>query len=389
MIADIFAGLILGLASILSVVDPAISYANDSHLVRIFADGEERAVRVEAETVKEALNQAEVELGSDDLVEPGLLTAISNDNFNINVYRARPVMIVDEDRSSIVMSAYQSPRLIVEHAGIEIYDEDEFSEDVVADIIEQQFVGLMITIDRAVPLSIEVDGQTLEIRTQNETVGEVLDEQGIVLESEDELSHERDERIKDGMTIEVMRVGYETMVEEVETPFDETVTYDSSKPQGWSQVITKGKMGIKLITYKAKLVDGEIADKEILQEVTKRKPTTQVAVRGNLQPGPADTGGNMKLGQEMAAKRGWTGDEWSCLYHLWAKESGWDHLKYNYAGSGAYGIPQALPGSKMSSHGSDWKTNPATQIAWGLDYIAGRYGSPCGAWDHSTSRGWY
>ena len=57
--------------------------------------------------------------------------------------------------------------------------------------------------------------------------------------------------------------------------------------------------------------------------------------------------------------------------------------------SGAYGIPQALPGSKMASAGADWQTNPATQIAWGLGYIAGRYGTPCGAWDHSESNGWY
>jgi hypothetical protein len=73
---------------------------------------------------------------------------------------------------------------------------------------------------------------------------------------------------------------------------------------------------------------------------------------------------------------------------LWNKESGWRVNAYN-SGSGAYGIPQALPGSKMASAGADWQTNAATQIKWGLGYIKGRYGTPCGAWGHSQSVGWY
>jgi Transglycosylase SLT domain. len=89
----------------------------------------------------------------------------------------------------------------------------------------------------------------------------------------------------------------------------------------------------------------------------------------------------------MSAARGW-GDEWGCLEKLWTRESGWNERAQNRY-SGAYGIPQALPGAKMASKGADWQTNAVTQIAWGLDYIAGRYGSPCGAWGHSQATGWY
>lgn len=99
-------------------------------------------------------------------------------------------------------------------------------------------------------------------------------------------------------------------------------------------------------------------------------------------------GSNREIGQSLAAARGWTGSEWSCLDSLWQKESGWNHLAANPS-SGAYGIPQSLPGSKMGSVASDWRTNPATQITWGLNYIAGRYGSPCAAWNHSVARNWY
>jgi len=87
-------------------------------------------------------------------------------------------------------------------------------------------------------------------------------------------------------------------------------------------------------------------------------------------------------------KYGWRSGQFSCLNSLWAKESGWNYRAANPS-SGAYGIPQALPGSKMAAFGSDWRTNPATQIKWGLDYIDGRYGSPCSAWSAAQSKGWY
>ncbi len=79
--------------------------------------------------------------------------------------------------------------------------------------------------------------------------------------------------------------------------------------------------------------------------------------------------------------------EWTCLYDLWMQESSWNVYAEN--ASGAYGIPQALPGSKMASIASDWQTNPITQIKWGLTYITQVYGTPCGAWDHEVSAGWY
>ena len=90
----------------------------------------------------------------------------------------------------------------------------------------------------------------------------------------------------------------------------------------------------------------------------------------------------------MLSSYGWGMDQWSCLDSLWQRESNWNPYAQN-SSSGAYGIPQSLPGSKMASAGSDWQTNPATQIKWGLGYIDGRYGSPCGAWAHSQSVGWY
>ncbi|WP_309127951.1 phospholipase [Microbacterium sp.] len=93
--------------------------------------------------------------------------------------------------------------------------------------------------------------------------------------------------------------------------------------------------------------------------------------------------------RDLASSRyGWGEGEFSCLSSLWQKESGWNYQAYN-ASSGATGIPQALPGSKMATAGADWRTNAATQIAWGLDYIQRAYGSPCSAWGHSQAVNWY
>ncbi len=101
-----------------------------------------------------------------------------------------------------------------------------------------------------------------------------------------------------------------------------------------------------------------------------------------------DPGSAQGIAYGMVTARGWGESEFACLVALWNKESGWRVNAYN-ASSGAYGIPQSLPGNKMASAGADWETNPATQITWGLGYIQGRYGTPCGAWAKSQRSGWY
>jgi hypothetical protein len=115
------------------------------------------------------------------------------------------------------------------------------------------------------------------------------------------------------------------------------------------------------------------------------KPSTPI---GPIPASCDEYSGNRAIGCAVLVARGFGMDQMACLDKLWKKESGWNHRASN-AGSGAYGIPQALPGRKMASSGSDWRTNPATQIKWGLGYIKGRYNTPCGAWAHSQDVGWY
>ena len=117
--------------------------------------------------------------------------------------------------------------------------------------------------------------------------------------------------------------------------------------------------------------------------VTKLEVRAPVAAKPKPDPGSAKA-----IAYDMVLARGWDDAQYSCLVSLWDRESHWNVSAHN-AKSGAHGIPQALPGSKMASVGADWETNPATQITWGLGYIAGRYTNPCGAWASSEAKGWY
>jgi hypothetical protein len=134
-------------------------------------------------------------------------------------------------------------------------------------------------------------------------------------------------------------------------------------------------------------------DNYTVLEPPKPKPTPTAAAGSTASGGwkapfvVPNPGSAQAIAYDMVKARGWGDDQFACLVALWNRESGWRVNAYN--SSGAYGIPQALPGSKMAAYGADWQTNPATQIQWGLGYISGRYGTPCGAWGHSQSTGWY
>jgi len=117
--------------------------------------------------------------------------------------------------------------------------------------------------------------------------------------------------------------------------------------------------------------------------VTIEKPVVTIPAAGTPDPDSAKA-----IGLKKVLERGWGVDQYDCLELLWDRESRWNVSATNPS-SGAYGIPQSLPGDKMASAGADWQTNPTTQIEWGLGYIEARYGSPCGAWAHSEDVGWY
>jgi hypothetical protein len=115
----------------------------------------------------------------------------------------------------------------------------------------------------------------------------------------------------------------------------------------------------------------------------------QQALQAQAASAPPDPGTAQQIGYDMLPSYGFDQTtQWTCLLNLWNRESGWVYDATNPT-SGAYGIPQSLPGYKMAQFGSDWQTNPTTQIKWGLWYIQTTYGTPCGAWNEELAAGAY
>jgi len=265
----------------------------------------------------------------------------------------------------------------------------------------------------SVAFTVTVDGRTVDLTTSStSTLADALIDAGIVVHLDDVVSAPMGEGVAAGESITITRVGtqIETVVKEL--PFETIEQETSSLPTGTTEVQTEGVTGSRVITYEAEYSDGDRVDRTELSSVVASQPVDEVVLVGTgvpvtaspsssssssgsteAAPAPASTptysGGDPRaIAQEMLASYGWGMDQWSCLDSLWQRESNWNPHAANPS-SGAYGIPQSLPGSKMASAGADWATNPATQITWGLGYIQGRYGSPCGAWSHSQSVGWY
>lgn len=257
---------------------------------------------------------------------------------------------------------------------------------------------------------VQVDGDTIPVVLERTfDVARVLERAGVDVSPIDRVHVQHD---ADGtLELVVQRVvrGTVTTTEDVEYEVVEQETDDLA--QGKRSVETEGVKGERTIVHYQQSVDGElIVDTEISNSVT-TAPVDEVVLVGTADPeelaarlrshgqyvdavgdplpSTAYSGADPRgIAQQMVADRGWGDDQFSCLLTLWERESHWNPHAHN-SSSGAYGIPQSLPGSKMASAGADWRTNPETQISWGLGYISNRYGTPCGALGHSNSVGWY
>jgi hypothetical protein len=165
----------------------------------------------------------------------------------------------------------------------------------------------------------------------------------------------------------------------------------SARAYAVTQAKAKAKAAAARAAAAARSARAEEARKARAERASRSSSRSVAASGGNAPPVPVDCAnysGNKAVGCSLLGWAGFATSQMSCLEPLWSRESGWNARAGNQS-SGAYGIPQALPGNKMAKYGADWETNPVTQIKWGLDYIKGRYGDPCGAWSAFQSKGWY
>ena len=361
---------------------------NGERLLTVHDGGVDRVILTRATNLSDAFKEADITLDPQDLVEPGLDHELVASNYDINVYRARPVTIVDGSVRQKVLSPYQTAPQIAQQAGITLYPEDQADVDVSTVNAGYQDVGLQVTVDRAMPFTFVLYGKTMTARTQATTVEAMLKEKDITLGANDRVSVDGSTAISPDLTVRVWREGKQTVTVDEEVGFETETIKDADRPTSYKEVKTPGTKGSRSVTYEVTVQDGqEVARTEIASLVTK-EPVKQVEVVGSKLPTPTNPTEAQALGHQMMLDFGYGEDQWPCLYNLWMRESGWRTTAGNVS-SGAYGIPQALPASKMAVYGADYLTNASVQITWGLNYIKGRYGTPCGAWDSFQAKGWY
>ena len=368
--------------------DEVPAVASDQHVLTIHDRGDEQVLITKASTLGEALKLAGIEISAGhDVVEPSLDSELVASNYSINIYRARPITVVDGVVKKNITTAEQTPERIAKAAGITIYSEDQTDFSAPSDMLSNGSSQVM-SIDRAAVVQFTLYGKHAEVRTRATTVEEFLKEKSIKIGANDYLSVDRGQAISAGMAIELWREGKQTVTVEEEVDFEIEKVQDANREVGYREVKTPGVKGKRNATYEIEMKNGQEASRTEIASVTIEEPKKQVEIIGAKLPTPTNPTEAQAIGKEMMLAAGFGEDQWGCLYNLWMRESGWRTTAGNVS-SGAYGIPQSLPASKMAAFGDDYLTNPRTQIAWGLSYIKGRYGTPCGGWSAFQAKGWY
>ena len=358
---------------------------NDSHVVNLYIDGAETSIPTRAATVEDFIAKAKIDLHEGDITEPALATPIDADNFRVQVYRAHPILIVDGATTQRVLTPETSPTLIAQKAGLTVYPEDKLTLSTPDNFVQDAILGQKLTIDRATPVSISLYGATPAVyRTHANTVDELLKEKGIVPEAGATISPAGSTAVTPNMAIFISKYGKSVITVEESVPFETESTADPTKAAGTITVTTAGVAGKKQVVYELVLRDGKEVGRTKIQEVVTAQPVKQVQTKGTKL---AVVAGDRIAWMQAA---GIAESDYAYVDYIVSHEGGWNGTtKSNYGGSGAYGLCQALPGSKMASAGADWATNPVTQLKWCTGYAVGRYGSWYGAYSAWLVKGWW
>jgi len=343
---------------------------SEAHVVFLFDKGDRTVLDTKAKTVGELLGKLPLNLIIEDVVEPSLDTPIPEDNFRVNIYRARPVTVVDKVNKVVTLTAQKSPRVVAQDAGLALEPEDLASFEQGS--LSEGVIGEKVIVSRATPVSLNLYGAQLTAYTQAKTVKDFLAEKQIKLLEGESIQPEEKTPITLNLPIYVLKKDAQVVTEEAPIPPPEQVINDPSLSFGTTVVRQEGAPGKKVITYILQTdSDGKEISRQVLHEIKLQDPVPKITARGSTVAVPSDKTGLMSAAGIVP------GDHAYANYII-SRESNWRPSAANV--SGAYGLCQALPGSKMASAGGDWQTNPVTQLRWCNGY-ASRYGGWAGAYN--------
>ena len=350
--------------------------AKNGRLVTFHDRGETRVILTHAQTVRDALSDAGIPVVSQDTVEPSLDDQLVATDYTVNIYRARPVIVVDGAIRAKIMTAAQTPEGIASSVGISLHDEDRTtlspSNNIVAD-----GAGAVLTIDRATEFTLKLYGTEITAYSHEATVGDMLKQKGIKLAPNDDLSVSQSDPLVSGMSVEIWRDGIQTASSKEVISFPVREVQDFDHPLGYRQVKTQGVDGLRNVTYEINMRNGKEIGRKEIQSIILKQPKEQIEIVGAAPPPGSH--------QDWMAAAGISPSDYGFVSYIVDHENrSWNPctiqggaVDCSHSGETmeGYGLVQATPGNKMSSAGSDWQTNPVTQLKWASSYAVGRYGS--------------
>lgn len=356
----------------------------DTKIIHYHSENQNMTVPTRAATVKDFLDHINVKVGEGDIVEPALSSPITGDQFSINLYKAKLVTVVDDSGKKIVTkSAESSPAVVASELGYKLYPEDKVEVSPPSDALKDGVIGTQIKIEKASPVKLVLFGTPYEIRTQAKTVAELAKERNFQYDEKSVLPAPST-KITDNMAVFVTEPGKQLATGEEIIPRGQDTVLDENLDLGKTQVKNDGADGKKAIIYEVQ----PNGSKKYLQEVIISAPVNRIIAKGKkavtVAPNVNVSGDKASL---MAAA-GISGSDYGYVDYIVGRESGWRPGAGN-ASSGAYGLCQALPASKMSTAGGDYLTNPVTQLRWCSSYATRAYGSWSGAYAFWLSHRWW
>lgn len=381
----IFAGFLVILGGILIVnsLQPARAKDGDDKIITVFEGETRKSFISKAKTVGEALKLEGIEIAPEDNVEPELSEKLTGADYNINIFRAKPYLIQDGEKKIRVLTANKVPSKIVTTAGVQLLENDLVQFSHSKTLLEDGTTGILQVI-RAKEIRVKIFGQEKTFRTQSARIADFLKEKKIKQDKDLWVSKDLKSQIKNGDYFEIARNGVQTISQDEIVAFPIEKIQDGEKPVGYKEIKEAGENGSKTVVYEVDFQNGKEISRKKISEVETKKAKKQVEVVGVKGSTPIPTAEQSGL----LSAAGIPASEHGNATYLVNKESRWNPSATNRS-SGAYGLPQALPGSKMASAGADWQTNPVTQLRWMNGYVLGRYGSWANAVAHSRAKGWY
>lgn len=344
---------------------------SDSHVVFLFENGQKQTIDTKAQTVGELVQRLPLHLIPEDVVEPTADTPIVEDNFRINIYHARPVTIVDGTTKTVTLTAQKSARVVAQGAGLKINPEDiaTFAQGDVKDNV----IGEQVVVSRATPIILNLYGSPIPSYTLAHTVGSLLTEKHIKLENGETVNPLPTTPITPNLQVFILAKGSQVVTTEETIPFPTQTVNDITLSFGTTVIRQPGAPGKQAVTYLIGSDKGIETSRKVIQQIVVQAPVAQIVARGAT----IDINGDKTA---IMAAAGIASGDYAYANFIVSHESGWRPTAANP--SGAYGLCQALPGSKMVSAGADWATNPITQLRWCSGYAATRYGGWGPAYDH-------